>query len=63
MGSAGYTIALNGSRVNMNTNIIVAIQANGTALSGLYWPLTLTGSNLTMTESVKGIAQIQITPL
>ena len=63
MGSAGYTIALNGSRVNMNTNIIVAIQANGTALSGLYWPLTLTGSNLTMTESVKGIAQIQIMPL
>lgn len=63
MGSDGYTIALNGSRVNMNRNIIVAIQANGTALSGLYWPLTLTGSNLTMSESVKGIAQIQITPL
>jgi len=63
IGSDGYTITLNDSRVNMNTNIMIANKANGTALTSNYWPLTLTGSDLTKKESVKGIAQIQIMPL
>ncbi len=60
IGSDGYTIVLNSTRVQANGNIIIANKANGTTLSGKYYPLTLTGSNITKKESVKGIAQIQI---
>jgi len=60
IGSDGYSIILDGNRVQANDNIIVANEANGTILSDKYYPLTLTGSNLTRREGVKGIAQIQI---
>ena len=63
IGTDGYTKAFNDSRIDMNTNIIVANQANGTALTGSYSPLTLTGSELSGKEKVKGIAQIQIIPI
>jgi DMSO/TMAO reductase YedYZ molybdopterin-dependent catalytic subunit len=63
IGTDGYTKAFNDTRIDMNTNIIVANQANGTALSGIYSPLTLTGSELSGKEKVKGIAQIQIIPI
>ncbi len=61
VGSDGYPIVLNSTRVQSNDNIIVANEANGTALSGKYYPLTLTGSNLTKREGVKNIVQIHIT--
>ncbi len=60
VGSDGYSVMLNGSRVQANDNIIVANKANGTTLSDKYYPLTLTGSNMSKKDSVKGIAQIQI---
>ena len=63
IGSDGYTVALNDTTIYMNTNIMVANQANGTALTGSYWPLTLTGSALAKNQNVKGIAQIQIMPM
>ncbi|MGD0203578.1 MAG: hypothetical protein ABSC20_06705 [Candidatus Bathyarchaeia archaeon] len=63
IGSDGYTSYLNDSSVNMNTHIMVANQANGAALSGSNWPLTLTGSDLTTQQMVQGITQIKIIPL
>jgi DMSO/TMAO reductase YedYZ molybdopterin-dependent catalytic subunit len=60
IGSDGYTIVLEKSRIQANNNIIIANNANGTALSDKYYPLALTGSDVTKKESVKGIAQIQI---
>jgi hypothetical protein len=60
IGSDGYTIVLEESRVQANNDIIIANNANGTALSDEYYPLALTGSEVTRKESVKGIAQIQI---
>ena len=63
VGSDGFTIVFNSTRVQSNDNIIVANQANGTVLSGANYPLTLTGSNLTRREGVKSIAQIQINTL
>ncbi|MCW4010166.1 MAG: molybdopterin-dependent oxidoreductase [Candidatus Bathyarchaeota archaeon] len=56
----GYTCELNGTRVNANNNIIVANVANGTALTGSNYPLTLTGSDLTKKETVKNIVQIRV---
>lgn len=63
VGSDGYPMEFNGSRVQGNDNIIVANQGNGTTLAGANYPLTLTGSNLTRREGVKNIAQIQIKTL
>jgi DMSO/TMAO reductase YedYZ molybdopterin-dependent catalytic subunit len=63
VGSDGYAVVLNGTRVAGNDNIIIANKANGTALTSSYYPLTLTGSNMTKRDSVKGIAQIQINTL
>jgi hypothetical protein len=59
----GYTAAFNDSRIDLNTNLFVANKANGTKLSGSYWPLTLAGSDLSSKEKVKSITQIQIIPL
>lgn len=56
----GYTLELTSARVANNNAIIVANSANGTALTGKYYPLTLTGANLTKKENVKDVAQIQI---
>jgi hypothetical protein len=61
IGTDNYTIVLNSTRVQANNNIILANQANGTTLQGAYYPLTLTGSNMTKRECVKSVAQIQIT--
>jgi hypothetical protein len=63
IGSDGFVATFNGSRTNNNQNIIVANNANGTALTGNYYPLTLAGSELVNKEKVKGIAQIQILPI
>jgi hypothetical protein len=63
IASDGYTKAFNDSRLASNNDIIVANQGNGTALTGKYYPLTLTGSELSGKEKVKGIAQIQIIPI
>jgi hypothetical protein len=63
VGSDGFTIVFNSTRVIDNSNIIVANKANGTDLVSPYYPLTLTGSNLTKREGVKSIAQIQINTL
>ncbi|MCW4022571.1 MAG: hypothetical protein NWF02_05380 [Candidatus Bathyarchaeota archaeon] len=60
IGSDGYTIVLEESRIRANNNIIIANNVNGTSLSDKYYPLALTGSDVTKKESVKGIAQIQI---
>jgi hypothetical protein len=56
----GYTLELTDTRVANNNAIIVANSANGTELTGKYYPLTLTGANLTKKENVKDIVQIQI---
>ena len=63
IGSDGYVATFNDTRINMNTNIMVANNANGSVLTGTYAPLTLTGSDLVGKEKVKGIAQIQILPI
>jgi hypothetical protein len=63
IASDGYVATFNDSRIDGNTHIFVANQGNGTALIGNSWPLTLTGSDLTGKEKVKGIAQIQIMPM
>ncbi len=64
VGTDGYSKVFNSTRIQENSNnIIVANQANGTALIDKYYPLTLTGSNLTKPEGVKSIAQIQINTL
>jgi hypothetical protein len=60
VGSDGYTLVLSSTRVANNQGIIVANSANGTVLSGAYYPLTLAGGNLTKKEGVKDIVQIQI---
>jgi hypothetical protein len=62
IGSDGYTIVMNDSRIDMNTNIFVANTKNGAVLTGGEWPLTLAGSGITQGEMVDGIAQIQIMP-
>lgn len=56
----GYTLELTSARVANNNAIIVANTANGTELTGKYYPLTLTGANLTKRENVKDVVQIQI---
>jgi hypothetical protein len=64
IASDGFTAAFDDSRIDGNTHIFVANQANGTALTSSSWPLCLQGSNLTSgKERVKGIAQIQIMPM
>jgi len=63
IGSDDYTKAFNDSRIDANTNIILANKGNDTELSSPYYPITLTGSDLSGKEKVKGIAQIQILPL
>jgi hypothetical protein len=63
IGSDGYSVLLNDTRVSQNNNIIVAGKVNGTIPSLPYWPLTLQGSSLSKKETIKGIAQIQIIPL
>ena len=62
-GSDNFTQTFNSTRVIDNENIIVANIANGTTLSDKYYPLTLTGSNLTKREGVKLITQIRIDTL
>ncbi len=63
ISSDGYAVTFNDSRVNNNQNIMIANNANGSALTGNYYSLTLTGSELANNEKVKGIAQIQILPI
>ena len=63
IGSDGNVATFNETRINNNANIMVANIANGTALTGNYYPLTLTGSDLANTEKVKEITQIQILPI
>ena len=55
----GYTLVLSSTRIANNAGIIIANSANGTALTGNYYPITLTGGNLT-NERVKDVVQIQI---
>ncbi|MFA5364162.1 MAG: hypothetical protein WC325_03160 [Candidatus Bathyarchaeia archaeon] len=59
----GYTTILDGTRVDDNSNIILANTVDGEVLTESSWPLKLTGSELTKKESVKTVAQIQILPL
>ena len=64
MASDGYSKVFNSTRIQENnSNLIVANQANGTVLTDKFYPLTLTGSNLTKNEGVKNIVQIQINTL
>ncbi|MCW4006414.1 MAG: hypothetical protein NWF04_07460 [Candidatus Bathyarchaeota archaeon] len=62
IASDGYAKAFNDTFVEGNTNILVANTADGAPLTGDYWPLTLTGSDLSRKENIKGVAQIQILP-
>jgi hypothetical protein len=60
----GFSAVFSDSRIDGNTKLFVANQANGTALTGTSWPLSLSGANLTSgKERVKSIAQIQIMPI
>ncbi len=61
--SDNYSQTFNSTRVIDNNDIIVANIVNGTTLSDKYYPLTLTGSNLTKREGVKLITQIRIDTL
>lgn len=58
----GYTKVFNDTFVANNDGILIANTADGNALSGDYWPLTLTGSDLSKRENIKSVAQIQIVP-
>jgi DMSO/TMAO reductase YedYZ molybdopterin-dependent catalytic subunit len=63
MAGDGYTVVLDSSRIDENSNIILANEINDEALTGSSYPVKLTGSDLSKKESVKGVAQIQIMPL
>ncbi len=65
IGSDGSSAEFNVSQIYMNTNIILANTENGLKINSgqPYYPLYLTGSDLTSDEQVKGVAQIQILPL
>ncbi|MFB3889360.1 MAG: hypothetical protein ACE14S_07705 [Candidatus Bathyarchaeia archaeon] len=64
IASDGFSAAFNDTRIDGNTRIFVANQANGTALIGSSWPLSLSGGDITSgKERLKGIAQIQIIPI
>ncbi|MCW4015060.1 MAG: molybdopterin-dependent oxidoreductase [Candidatus Bathyarchaeota archaeon] len=63
MAGDGYTVILDGARIEGNSNIFIANQINGEALSGSSYPLKLTGPDLSKKESVKGVAQVEIMPL
>ncbi len=56
----GYELELNGTRVKLNNDIIVASKLNGMSLPEKYWPLKLVGANLTKSEMIRNIAKIKI---
>jgi hypothetical protein len=59
--SDGVSQTFNSTRIADNQNIILANTGNGTTFTDLkYYPLTLSGSNLTKEECVKLVSQIQI---
>ena len=64
IASDGYTVVFNDTRIEMNTKIFIANQANGTALSGSdIGPLHSLVLTFSGKEKLKGIAQIQIMPM
>jgi hypothetical protein len=56
----GYSATIEDSRVKMNDNIIVAAKLNDELLPDPYWPLTLVGSDISKSENVKNIVQMDI---
>jgi hypothetical protein len=56
----GYSATIEDSRIEMNDNIIVAAKLNGELLPDPYWPLTLVGSDISKSEGVKNIVQMDI---
>jgi hypothetical protein len=65
IASDGSTIALNDSRIDMNSNIFIANKYNGADLNSTTgWPLRLTGSDLSGgNQRLKSVVQIQIIPI
>ncbi|PVX26366.1 MAG: hypothetical protein CW691_01655, partial [Candidatus Bathyarchaeum sp.] len=56
----GYSAIIDDSKVKMNDNIIVAAKLNDALLPDPYWPLTLVGADVSSSESVKNIVQMDI---
>ena len=56
----GYSATIEDSRIEMNDNIIVAAKLNDDLLPDPYWPLTLIGSDISKSESIKNIVQMDI---
>ncbi|MCW4017570.1 MAG: molybdopterin-dependent oxidoreductase [Candidatus Bathyarchaeota archaeon] len=56
----GYSATMEGTRVWLNDDIIVAGTLNDGVLSEPYWPLTLVGADVTGKEKVKNIVQIHV---
>ncbi|MEA1909303.1 MAG: hypothetical protein U9N43_09810 [Euryarchaeota archaeon] len=59
----GYNKTFNSTIVTRNDELIIANELNGTALPEKYSPLKLVGPNLTKSEMVGGVAEIQIPEL
>jgi DMSO/TMAO reductase YedYZ molybdopterin-dependent catalytic subunit len=56
----GYSCEFNSTRVMHNANIIVANGLNGAPLPEPYWPLRLVGSELSGSEMLLNVVEIQI---
>jgi DMSO/TMAO reductase YedYZ molybdopterin-dependent catalytic subunit len=56
----GFTVELNSSFVKLNQNIILANELDGEALPDKYWPLRLTGSDLSKGQMARNVAEIRL---
>jgi hypothetical protein len=56
----GYSATIEDDRIEMNDNIIVAAKLNDELLPNPYWPLTLVGSDISGSEGIKNIVQMDI---
>jgi len=56
----GYFVDLNSTFVKLNYDILLANRENGTALEMKYWPLRLVGADLTKTQMIRNVVEIQL---
>jgi len=63
IASDGFTAAFNDTQIEANSELLIVNAANGSALTGNYYPLSIRGSDLSGKEKVQGIAEIQILPI
>ena len=56
----GSSSTFDDSEVKMNDDIIVAARLNGIVLTAPYWPLTMTGPDVTSSKAVQNIVKMQI---